>query len=170
MKHKEASVKLTKKQEITKFFQFVIFSISAGLIQILVYTLLSEVIQLSHWEAYLPALICSVLWNFTINRRFTFKSVSNIPIAMMKIAFYYCLFTPISTWWVRVLNQQHTSMSTVLWGYIILIGTMLINFVTEFSVYRFWVYRTTLNTSAAGEREQEKIEGFTEDDLETEQN
>jgi len=169
MEEGQASIKLTKKQEVTKFFQFVVFSISAGLIQILVYTLLSEVIHLSHWEAYLPALICSVLWNFTINRRFTFKSVSNIPIAMMKIAFYYSLFTPISTWWVRELNRQHVSMSPVLWGYVILIGTMLINFVTEFSVYRFWVYRKTLNTSAAGAREQEKVAGFTEDDLETEQ-
>jgi putative flippase GtrA len=151
-------IKLTRRQETAKFFQFVLFSISAGLVQVLVYTLLSEVVGLKAWAAtYLPALICSVLWNFTVNRRFTFKSVSNVPAAMLKVAAYYVAFTPLSTWWGDALQKQPVSIDPALWGYIILAGTMLVNFVSEFCVYRFWVYRTSINTSAAGKREQERV-------------
>jgi len=159
MQPNDAPVTLTRRQETWKFFQFVFFSISAGLIQILVYTLLSEWARLSHWMAYLPALIASVLWNFTVNRRFTFKSVSNVPVAMLKVSAYYLVFTPLSTWWVDALNKLQPAMDATLREYIILAGTMLINFVTEFCVYRFWVYRTSINTSEAGKREQEKVQG-----------
>lgn len=154
-----APVKLTRRQETWKFFQFVFFSLSAGLLQILVYTLLSEWAQLSYWMAYLPALIASVLWNFTVNRKFTFKSVSNVPVAMLKVSAYYLVFTPLSTWWVDALNNLHPAIDASFWEYIVLIGTMLINFGTEFCVYRFWVYRGSINTSEAGKREQEKAQG-----------
>lgn len=158
MSPSDTPVTLTKKQEIWKFFQFVFFSISAGIIQILIYTLLSQVFHIgSYWLAYLPALVASVLWNFTVNRKFTFKSVNNIPVAMLKIVIYYSIFTPLSTLWGNLLSRLHTGLDEALWGYIILIGTMLINFVTEFCVYRFWVYRTSLNTSEAGRREQQRI-------------
>jgi len=149
-------VKLTRRQETTKFFQFVFFSISAGLIQVLVFTLLKVVLERSYWASYLPALIASVLWNFTINRKFTFKSVSSVPTAMMKIAVYYLIFTPLSTWWGDTLNGLRPGINLVAWSYIVLISTMLINFVTEFGVYRFWIYRSSINSSKAGQREQEK--------------
>ena len=163
MDYEHTPVMLTRRQEVWKFFQFVSFSISAGLIQILIYTLLSEATQLSHWQAYLPALIASVLWNFTVNRRFTFKSVSNVPVAMSKVTAYYLVFTPLSTWWVSALDNL--SPDSTLWGYIVLIGTMLINFVTEFCIYRFWVYRTSINTSTAGQREQERLYQVTQTKL-----
>jgi len=151
-------VKLTRGQEIKKFFTFVFFSISAGLIQIGVYTLLNQVLGIkSWWLSYLPALVCSVLWNFTINRRFNFKSVSNVGIAMFKIFAYYCIFTPASTLWGDALSKLNVGLSPDVWGYVILVGTMLVNFVTEFCVYRFWVYPRSINSSAAGQREQERI-------------
>ena len=152
-------VTLTRKQEVWKFFQFVFFSASAGVIQVLVYTLLSEGLHIDIWGlSYLPALVASVLWNFTVNRRFTFKSVSNVPLAMIKIAVYYSVFTPLSLWWGDALSKLHTALDHDLQGFMILAGTMLINFVTEFCVYRFWVYRTSINTSEAGRREQERME------------
>ena len=151
-------VALTKKQEVWKFFRFLFFSLSAGGIQVGVYTLFSEVCKIpNYWVAYLPALIMSVLWNFTINRKFNFKSVSNVQAAMLKILIYYSVFTPASTLWGDALSKTKVNMNADLWGYIILIGTMAVNFVTEFCVYRFWVYRKSINSSAAGKREQERV-------------
>ena len=153
---------LTRKQEIKKFFQFLFFSVSAGLIQILVYTFLSEAVHLNYWLAYLPALISSVLWNFTVNRKFTFKSVNNVKIAMLKVTAYYLLFTPLSTWWVDKLDNVNVGINKKVWEYIVLIGTMVINLATEFCVYRFWVFRNSINTSEAGKREQEKFQNLSE--------
>jgi len=155
---KKEPIVLTRRQEAWKFLQFIFFSISAGVIEVGVYTLLSGVLQLNYWLAYLPALISSILWNFTVNRKFTFKSVNNVPVAMLKIAVYYAIFTPLSTWWGNALDGLDVGINAALWGYMILIGTMVVNFVTEFCVYRFWVYRGSINTSDAGQREQEKIE------------
>lgn len=156
---------LTRVQEITKFFKFLAFDLSAGLVQIAVYAVLDVMTPWTYWEKYLPALIASVLWSFTANRKFTFKSVSNIPVAMMKVTFYYLLFTPASTWWGDALNAQQWSIGTRAQGYAILIGTMVINFVTEFCVYRFWVYRRSINSSVSGQREQARLTRLSESDL-----
>ena len=150
---------LTRVQEIVKFLKFVLFSASAGLIQVGVFTILAEALFWTYWASYLPALIASVLWNFTVNRRFTFKSVSNIPVAMMKVIIYYCLFTPASTWWGHALNAADWEIGRDAQYYIILISTMVVNLVTEFCVYRFWVYRKSINTSATGLREQRRYLG-----------
>ena len=160
MNHEQPPVVLTRRQETWKFLQFVLFSISAGIVQVLMFTLLSEGAHLSYRWAYLPSLVASVLWNFTVNRRFTFKSVSNVPVAMMKVAAYYLVFTPLSTWWGHALDGlRPAAADAALWEYSILAGTMLINFVTEFCVYRFWVYRHSINTSEAGKKEQEMVRG-----------
>jgi len=152
------SRELTRVQEIIKFITFLGCEASAALVQAGVFALLFSVIGLKGWSSsYLPALIASVLWSFTANRKFTFKSVSNIPVAMAKVAFYYVIFTPASAWWGDALAAQHWTMSPVLQYYVILIGTMIINFVTEFCVYRFWVYRRSINSSAAGQREQARF-------------
>lgn len=86
------------QRELVRTVKFVLFSISSGVIQIASFTLLSEVFRISYWSAYLVALILSVAWNFTFNRKYTFKSSNNVPIAMMKVAGYYTVFTPLSTW------------------------------------------------------------------------
>ena len=86
-----------KKKELIRTLKFVLFSISAGVIQIVSFTLLTEFTGLSYWPCYLISLVLSVLYNFTINRKFTFHSAANVPIAMLKVFLYYLVFTPLST-------------------------------------------------------------------------
>ncbi len=133
--------KLSSRENIFQMLKFTLFSISAGLIQIAVFTLLNEVCRFAYWPAYLIALLVSVLYNFTLNRRFTFKSAANIPIAMIKVLMYYAVFTPLSTWW-------GDALTAIGWNdYIVLAGTMIINFVTEFLYCRFFVYKNSINTN-----------------------
>lgn len=146
------SVQLTPKQNFFQFLKFTMFSITAGIIQVVSFTILNEFSNLPYWPSYLIALVLSVLYNFTINRRFTFKSASNIPIAMLKVFGYYCVFTPLSTWWGAALTGIH-------WNeYLVLIGTMIINFVTEFIFTRFVVFRKSINTNDLAIKEMEKLE------------
>lgn len=131
----------SKKAEMIRFLKFVLFSISAGLIQIVSFTIMNEVVKMKYWPAYLIALTLSVVWNFTINRKFTFKSASNVPVAMAKVAAFYVVFTPLSTWWGNALDNLGVN------EYLILIGTMVINFVTEFLFQRFVVFRDSIDTA-----------------------
>ena len=135
-----------KKKEIWRVVKFVLFSASAGIIQIGLFTLLNELCKWSYWPCYLIALVLSVLWNFTLNRKFTFKSANNVPLAMLKVALYYCVFTPASTWW-------GTKLTNAGWNeYIVLFGTMLVNLTTEFLFCRFVVYRGSIDTNARAKR------------------
>ena len=86
-----------KQKEAARIIKFVLFSASAGIIELGSFTLLNELTKWSYWPCYLIALILSVLWNFTLNRKFTFKSASNVPVAMAKIFAFYCVFTPVTT-------------------------------------------------------------------------
>lgn len=133
--------KLTKRQNVVQALQFTLFSASAGLIQIATFTLLFEVVKAPNRLSYFCALVLSVLYNFTLNRSFTFKSAANVPIAMMKVALYYALFTPLSTWWIDPLVAIGIN------EYIALGATMIVNFVTEFLFYRLVVYRTSMYTN-----------------------
>ncbi len=142
---------LTPKQNAVQFFKFTLFSISAGVIQVLSFTALNELTELPYWPEYLTALILSVIYNFTVNRHFTFKSVANIPLAMLKVIGYYLVFTPLSTWWGDALTG-------IGWNYyVVLLGTMVINFVTEFLFCRFVVYRNTINTNKLAEKQRNKM-------------
>jgi putative flippase GtrA len=133
--------KLGFKQNGIQFLKFTLFSASAGIIQALTFTLLNELTPLPYWPCYLTALVLSVLYNFTVNRRFTFKSAANIPKAMLQVALYYLVFTPLSTWWGEALTN-------IGWNeYIVLGGTMLTNLSTEFLFYRLVVYRNSINTN-----------------------
>ena len=84
-----------KNENLIQMTKFLLFSISAGVIQVISFTLLYEVAKYVYWPSYLIALILSVIWNFTLNRKFTFKSAANVPVAMTKIAIYYAIFTPL---------------------------------------------------------------------------
>ena len=111
---------------------------------------MNELIRWDYWPSYLIALTLSVVFNFTVNRKFTFKSAKNVPLAMMQIIIYYIIFTPLSTWWGEALTRAG-------WNeYIVLFGTMVINLVTEFSVYRFIVYRNHMFTNKQGQAELAK--------------
>jgi len=131
-----------KKKELMRTLKFTLFSISAGVIQFASYTLLFEVFRLPEWGSHLISLLLSVLWNFTLNRKFTFQSASNVPAAMLKVAAFYLVFTPLSTWWTKVLTENCA------WNaYVVEIGTMLINFVTEYLYQRFVVFGKSLDTA-----------------------
>lgn len=133
------------KKEFLRTLKFVLFSISAGLIQIVSFTLLNELLHIFYWVSYLIALILSVLWNFTLNRKFTFKSAANVPIAMLKVAGFYAVFTPLSTWWTALLTEPAYG---IMWNeYLVLILTMLVNFVTEYLFDRFVVFGSSLDTA-----------------------
>ena len=108
------------------------------------FALLNELTLWSYWPCYLIALLLSVIWNFTLNRKFTFKSAANVPIAMLKLIGYYAVFTPLST-----LLGSHLA-DTLLWNeYLVTILNMLLNFATEFLFQRFCVFGKTLDTAAA---------------------
>ena len=132
-----------KKKEIIRTIKFTLFSISAGLIQTVSFTLLNELLHLEYWISYLIALILSVVWNFTLNRKFTFCSANNVPVAMLKVACYYAVFTPLSTWWTAVLTGAGFGWNE----YLVLAITMLSNFVTEYLFDRFVVFGKSFDTA-----------------------
>lgn len=132
-----------------QFVKFALFSVSAGVIQIASFTALDLWTNLSYWPKYLIALVLSVVYNFTVNRHFTFRSAANYPLAMIKVAGFYAVFTPISTLW-------GDELSRIGWNeYIVLIGTMAVNFVTEFLFDRFVVFRKTIDTNKLAQKKRE---------------
>lgn len=132
-----------KKKELLRSLKFTLFSVSAGIIQVISFTLMEEVLHLQHWISYLVALILSVLWNFTLNRKYTFCSANNIPIAMLQVAGFYLVFTPLSTWWTAVLTSADVGWNE----YLVLGLTMVVNFVTEYLFDRFVVFRNSIDTA-----------------------
>ena len=134
---------MNTKKELIRSMKFVLFSISAGVIQVASFTLMEELLHLDHWLSYLVSLILSVLWNFTLNRKFTFHSANNIPIAMLQVAAFYVVFTPLSTWWTDVLTGDSVGWNE----YLVLAMTMIVNFVTEYLFQRFVVFRKSIDTA-----------------------
>jgi len=136
-------------KEFWRAVKFGLFSISAGLIEIVSFTLLTELTPLPYAPRYIIALVLSVLWNFTLNRQFTFKSANNVPIAMLKVALYYLVFTPLSTWLGDYLS------GTLGWNeYLVTALNMILNFVTEFLYQRFFVFGKSLDTNALAQKQQ----------------
>ena len=130
-----------RKKELIRVVKFVLFSASAGIIQVASFALMNEVFRWNYWVCYLTALVLSVLWNFTLNRKLTFKSASNVPIAMLKVAAFYLVFTPLSTWAGDALNA-------IGWNeYLVLAISMIANFVLEFLYQRFVVFGNSIDTA-----------------------
>lgn len=130
-----------KKKEFLRAVKFTLFSVSAGIIQTVAFTLMNELLQWNYWVCYLTALVLSVLWNFTLNRKITFQSAANIPIAMLKVAGYYLVFTPLSTW-------GGDALTAIGWNeYIVFVLSMLVNFVTEYLFQRFFVFGSSIDTA-----------------------
>ncbi len=131
-------------KEGVRVILFTLFSASAGLIEMGSFALLNEFTSLRYWPCYLIALVLSVLWNFTLNRRFTFRSSANVPKAMLLVALYYCVFTPVST----ILGDYLAE--SLNWNeYLVTILNMLLNFVTEFLFQRFVVYGKSVDSAVA---------------------
>ena len=140
---------MDKKKEFWRAAKFVLFSASAGLIEIVVFALLNELLHLPYWTSYLIALVLSVLWNFTLNRKFTFQSAANVPAAMLKVAAYYAVFTPLSTW------LEHRLTMDLGWNEYLVTGiNMVLNFTTEFLYQRFFVFGKTIDTRKVGTKEE----------------
>ena len=135
------------KKQILQALKFTLFSISAGVIQIGSFALL-EIFIKDYWIPYLISLVLSILWNFTLNRRYTFKSAANVPVAMAKIFGFYLVFTPLSTYLGDLAEGAGGN------DFLILVVTMLANFVLEFLFCKLVVYRgkeDTLNVSGKNE-------------------
>lgn len=132
-----------KRKEVLRTVKFTLFSVSAGVIQVGGFALFEEVLQLEHWLGYLLSLVLSVLWNFTLNRKFTFQSAANVPVAMLKVALFYLVFTPLSTWWTAQLTGPKFQWNE----YLVLGLTMATNFVGEYLYQRFVVYGNSLDTA-----------------------
>ena len=123
-----------KNKELMQVIKFTLFSLSAGLIQITSFSIL-EIFIKDYWVPYLISLLLSIIWNFTLNRKFTFKSATNVPIAMAKVLGFYLVFTPLSTWLGNLAEQAGWH------DFLILAITMLANFVLEYLFCKFVVFR-----------------------------
>ena len=153
------------KGGVWQFIKFALFSASAGIIQVLSFTLMSEVIiklpffqnlmetnqtfakimSNEYGPMYLIALLLSVIWNFTFNRKFTFKSAANVPIAMLKVLAFYCVFTPVSTLLGNYFTAKYADVTAI--NYIVLACTMACNMITEFLYDKFVVFKGSENTA-----------------------
>ena len=153
-----------KKKDYKEFFRalkFLLISISAGVIQVGTFTLFNEVFSWNYCVGYLTSLLLSIIWNFTINRKYTFKSANNIKIAMLLVLAFYAVFTPVST----VLgNMAETSGVN---EYIVLGLTMLSNLILEFLYTRFVVYRNSCDTAPIKEKKEKTETGDKEEKVET---
>lgn len=128
------------KNNFFQLIKFTLFSISAGIIQAVSFALFEEALHMPYWPSYLISLILSIVWNFTFNRRFTFKSAANVPVAMAKLFGFYAVFTPVSTYLGYLAEGKGVN------DYIVLVVTMLSNFVLEFLFSKFVIYRNQENT------------------------
>jgi putative flippase GtrA len=130
------------RKEMIRGIKFGLFSISAGIIEIISFSLLNELTNWRYWPCYVLALVLSVLWNFTLNRRYTFRSANNVSVAMLKVLGFYVVYVPASTLFGNYLAD------TLLWNeYLVTLINMLANFILEFMYDRFFVFRTSLDTN-----------------------
>lgn len=142
-----------RKKEILRAVKFTLISISAGLIQIGSFELFDKVFHFEYWIAYLPSLLLSVLWNFTINRKYTFKSANNVKVAMLLVLAFYAVFTPVSTVLGNLVEKAGANADLVF------VVTILCNFVLEFLYTRFIVYRNSCDTAVKTAKGNKKIHG-----------
>ena len=139
------------KREIIRMIKFVLVSASAGIVEILVFTLMNELTGLRYWPCYLTALIASVVWCFTINRRYTFKSAKNMPRAMAMVFAFYLVFTPATTILGNYLAE------TLHWNeYLVTAINMALNLSLEYLYDTFVVYRGEMDNNDIAERERKK--------------
>ncbi len=139
------------RKEILRSLKFLVFSLSAGIIEIIAFSLLNELTAWSYWPCYLIALVLSVLWNFTLNRRYTFQSANNVPKAMALVFAFYCVFTPLSTLLGNYLAEG------LHWNeYLVTAINMIANFVLEFLYDRFVVFRDSLDTNSVAKRKEKR--------------
>ena len=128
-----------KNKALWQAVKYTLFSVSAGVIQAASFALLFNVLLRSnenlYWVCHIAALVLSILWNFTLNRKYTFQSAANVPIAMLKVAAFYLVFTPVSAWLGQLLVDVGWA------GLLVEALTMAANFVLEFLYFKYVVFR-----------------------------
>ena len=129
------------KKELIRTLKFTLFSVSAGIIQILLFTVLNELMHLDYWVSYITSLVASIVWNFTINRKVTFKSSNNVKLSMLLVFAFYLVFTPVSTILGNLAERGGAN------EYVVLALTMLSTFVLEYIYTRYVVYRNSCDTA-----------------------
>ena len=132
-------------KEFWRTVKYFIIAASAGLIQFGVCTLFDEVFYAKfngqyYYAFYFVALVLSVLWNFTINRSVTFKSVGNVPKAMLKVLGYYVVFTPLS------LQFSYYAIGWKIPDMLVTVINILVNGVTEYLFMRLFVFKKEIDT------------------------
>ena len=146
-KHTQIGFPMGTKKDYKEFFRvlkFVLFSASAGIIQMGTFALLNELTSWPYWPCYLISLVLSILWNFTLNRQFTFRSTANVGAAMLKVFGYYCVFTPTTTVLGNWLAEG------LMWNEYLVTGlNMLLNLSTEYLFQRFVVYKGKIDNRKA---------------------
>ena len=164
-----------KNKNIWQAVKFTLFSASAGIIQALSFWLLHDALlpkmlngsetetllfsltadQLNQAISYIISLVLSVIWNFTFNRRYTFRSDADVPRAMGLVALYYLVFAPVSLWWSTALVglRMPSERLQQFLPYLVEGGTMIVNLITEFLFQRFVVYRNSIDTNELARKE-----------------
>lgn len=142
----------SKKKETARVLKFILFSASAGIIQVLAMVLCEEIIKIpGHWVCYTIALVLSVLWNFTFNRKFTFQSAENVPKAMFLVFLFYIPFAPFTIWLEHILADVNG------WSeYVVLAINMSLNLSLEYLWDNFVVYRNSKDTNSRAKKQLEK--------------
>ncbi len=134
--------KQENREELMRTIKFVLFSISAGVIEIASFELLNILTPWDYWVKHIISIVLSVIWNFTLNREFTFRSANNVPVAMLKVALFYAVFIPVTTllgdYLVKTCGWNDTLVKLL---------TMLLNFATEYLYDRFVVFGKTIDTN-----------------------
>ena len=145
-------MKSEKKKETARVIKFILFSASAGIIETVAMVLCEEIIKIpGHWVCYTIALVLSVLWNFTFNRKFTFQSAENVPKAMLLVFLFYVPFAPFTIWNEHFLADIHG------WNeYAVLAINMALNLSLEYLWDNFVVYRNSKDTNDIAKKKQEK--------------
>ena len=145
-------VPLKSKESLVQAIKFTLLSLSAGLIEAGSFVLLERLTALSYDFKHVISIVLSVLWNFTLNRRYTFKSANNVPIAMIKVALFYVVFIPLTAWLGQMASNNNVN------DYLIKIPTMFLNFVGEFLWWKFVVFRGTENTNKLAQEKAAKAD------------
>lgn len=156
LKQAEKNAKKEKRKGVMQFIKYALCAASAGIIQLVLFTVLQAVIpsngktihfivedmDLVTFIATTVALCASILWNFTFNRKFTFKDAGNVPKAMVLAFLFYVPFYPFQTWYVHTIKSLLVDAIGVDGAGIIAEGTvMIINFALEFMWQKFVVFR-----------------------------
>ena len=141
-----------KNKELARTLKFILFSASAGIIETVAMILCEEVIKIpGHYVCYTIALVLSVLWNFTFNRKFTFQSAENVPKAMFLVFLFYIPFAPFTIWMEYFLGDVHG------WSeYLVLAINMALNLSLEYLWDSKVVYRNSKDTNDIAKKKAAK--------------